>query len=75
MCRFVYVDVDIGQSVAEEDQITAVIVSMPACGWERDDMTTKLARMDRQAAEAVNEVSQWAVATLVVAKNPNNRAL
>lgn len=55
MCGFVDVDVDVGQGVAEEDQIATVIIGIPAAGWEGHYVATELTSMDGEAAPGVDE--------------------
>ncbi len=72
---FVDVHVDVGEGDAEVDEVAAVIVGISACGRERDDVPAELAGVDREAAEAVDEIVKGTVAGSVVAKNPGRGTL
>ena len=72
---FVDVDVDVGEGVAEEDEVAAAVVGVPGGVRERHDVPVELAGMDREAAEGVDQIGQWAVAVFVVTENPDGGTL
>ena len=53
---FVDVHVYVGEGVAEEDDVAAVVVGVARGGGEGDDVPDELAGVDWEAAEAVDEV-------------------
>ncbi|KAL8950678.1 MAG: hypothetical protein Q9222_003288 [Ikaeria aurantiellina] len=67
---FVDVHVNVREGVAKEDDVSAVVVGMATCGGEGDDMPDKLAGMDWEATEAVDQIAQDAIATFVEAELP-----
>lgn len=75
VCGFVDVDVEVGEGVAEEDEVAAAVVGVPVGGRERHDVPAELTGVDRKAAEAVDQVAQGAVAVFVVAENPDGGTL
>ncbi|KAL9033487.1 MAG: hypothetical protein Q9180_005917, partial [Flavoplaca navasiana] len=72
---FVDVDVEVGEGGAEEDEVAAAVVGVAVCGGEGHDVAAELAGVDWEAAEAVDEVVQGAVAVFVVAELPDGAAL
>lgn len=75
VCGFVDVHVDVGEGVAEEDEVAAAVVGVPVGGRERHDVPAELAGMDREAAEGVDQIAQGAVAVFVVTENPDGGTL
>ena len=72
---FVDMDVDVGEGVAEEDEVAAAVVGVPGGVRERHDVPVELAGMDRKAAEGVDQIGQGAVAVFVITENPDGGTL